>query len=55
MVHLILGINFGFGALQTFFTKLMLCNIIFLKIIIFIIYIERSMSIFIVYIGVIRP
>jgi hypothetical protein len=45
MVHLILGINFGFWALQQIFsTKQMLC-----------IYIEGSMNIFIIYIGIIRP
>jgi hypothetical protein len=33
----------------------MLCNIIFKILIIFIIYIEGSMSIFILYIGIIRP
>jgi hypothetical protein len=52
--------NFGY---QNFFldltiinsTKLRLCNIIFKTIINFIIYIERSMSIFIIYIGIIGP
>ncbi len=44
MVHLILSINFGFWALQQLFYKLMLCNII---------YIEISMSIFIIYISTI--
>jgi len=44
-VHLILGINFGFWALQqNISTKQMLC-----------IYIEGSMNIFIIYIGIIRP
>jgi hypothetical protein len=33
----------------------MLCNIIFKIIIIFIIYIEGSIGIFIIYIGIIRP
>jgi hypothetical protein len=47
MVHLILGITFGFWALQLlFFTKLMLHNIIFKIKIIFIIYIEGSMGIY---------
>ncbi len=56
MVHLILGINFGFfRPYNNFFTKLMLCNIILEIIKFFIIYIERSMSIFIIYIGTIGP
>ncbi len=43
------------GFLIIIFTKIMLCNI-FSKIIInFIIYIERSMGIFIVYIGIVGP
>ncbi len=44
-----------FGPYNYFFTKLMLCNIIQIIIINFIIYIERSMNIFIVYISIIRP
>jgi hypothetical protein len=51
MVHLILV----FEAYNKFFTKLMLCNIILNIIINFIIYIERSMRMFIVYIGIIGP
>jgi hypothetical protein len=42
MVHLILGINFGFWALQCFFTN-------------FIIYIQGYMGIFMVVIGIIGP
>jgi hypothetical protein len=49
MVHLILV----FGPYNNFLTKLMLCN--FFKIINFIIYIEGSMKIFIMYIGIIGP
>ncbi len=41
------------GLIIIIFTKLMLCNI-FIKKIIFIIYIERSMGIFIIYIGIIK-
>jgi hypothetical protein len=44
-----------FGPYNKFFTKLMLCSIIFKIIINFIIYIEGSMSIFIIYIGIIGP
>jgi hypothetical protein len=43
-----------FGPYNNFFIKLMSCNII-LMIIIVIIYTEGSMSIFIVYIGIIGP
>jgi hypothetical protein len=43
MVHIILGIDFGFWALQLLFFKLLFCNIINL-----IIYIERSMGTFII-------
>jgi hypothetical protein len=56
MVHLILGINFDFlGPMIFCFTKLILCNIILKLIINFIIYIERFMNIFIVYVGIIWP
>ncbi len=53
-------INFGYqfwflGPKIIIFTKLMLCNIILKIIIFFIIYIEGSMGIFIVYIGIIGP
>jgi hypothetical protein len=52
--------NFGhqcwfLGFTIIIFTKLMLCNIIFKIIINFIIYIERSMSMFIIYIDIIKP
>jgi hypothetical protein len=51
MVHLILDINFGFQALKfLFFYQINIVNIIF-----FIIYIEGSMGIFILYIGIIKP
>jgi hypothetical protein len=50
--------NFGYqfwllGFKIIIFTKLMLCNIVLKIIIHFIIYIERSMGIFIVYIGIV--
>jgi hypothetical protein len=49
MVHLILGINFGFWVGQLLgFLNFMLCNNIFKIIINFIIYIEGSMNIFII-------
>ncbi len=52
--------NFGYqfwflGPTTIIFTKLMLWNTIFKITINFIIYIERSMNIFIIYIGIIGP
>ncbi len=44
-----------FGLYNYYFYKNMLCNIIFKIIINFIIYIEISMDIFIIYIGIIGP
>jgi hypothetical protein len=56
MVHLIFNTKFGFWDLQLLFLQsLMLYNIIFKIKIKFIIYIEKSMNIFIVYIDIIRP
>jgi len=56
MVHLIFGYQIWFlGFTIIIFTKLMLCNIIWKIIINFVIYIEGSMGIFVVYIGIIRP
>jgi len=43
------------GPTIIIFTKLILCIIIKIIIVNFIIYIERSMNIFIIYIGIIRP
>jgi hypothetical protein len=44
-----------FGHYNNFFLKNILFNIILIIIIIFMIYIERFMSIFIIYIGIIGP
>ncbi len=43
------------GPTIIIFTKLMLCNFFLKRIVNFIIYVERSMSIFIIYIGIINP
>jgi hypothetical protein len=54
MTHLILGINFGFWALQFLFCQNYIIIIIII-IINFIICIEGYMDIFIIYNGIIRP